>query len=297
MTSEIDRLCDRDHINLLLAIVEAGSFSAAATALGVSQPSISQQVKRLEFLAGRKLFHRNRNGIRLTSDGEAVVMYARAMLALTDELRRHLEQTAGTVKVSIGMSEDFCRTALPAMLGVFMREHPKTEMQIISGSYETVTAAVEGATVDFAVMRRYSRFPDAKPLWTDELVWYGRPDLFPLPVEDPVPLVLPVAPNPARDPPITALRSCGRSWLIRFESPSIAGIEAAMQAGLGFCVGPRSMRLYDVVELDARAGLPELPDVDFVMVESGRAATEAVLAFAELLRHAAKLGFRRSDRI
>ena len=55
---EIERLISYDQMRLVLAIVEARSFSGAAAALGVSQPSISQQVKRIERAAGRTLFHR-----------------------------------------------------------------------------------------------------------------------------------------------------------------------------------------------------------------------------------------------
>ena len=123
MASELDRLLDREQLRVILAVTQAKSFSGAAALLGVSQPSVSQQIKRLERLSGITLFRRNRRGIELTSEGEAVVIYARAVASLTDELKKQLQQPIGAV-VSIGMSEDFCRTALPAILSVYKRGHP-----------------------------------------------------------------------------------------------------------------------------------------------------------------------------
>ena len=64
----------------------------------------------------------------------------------------------------------------------------------------------------------------------------------------------------------------------------------------GVGAAPRSMRLFGVARLDARSGLPPLPNVEFVMVEPGPAASGAILAFAEVLREAAKSRFRLPSR-
>ncbi len=294
MTDDIDRLIDRDQLKVLITIVEARSFSAAALALGVSQPSISQQVKRIERMVGRTLFRRTRIGVELTSDGEAVVIYARAMLALTADLKQHLRQTTGTMNISVGMSEDFSRTALPVVLGLFMRSHPNVEMRIISGHYDMLAAAADTRAVDLAVMRRTAHLPNATPLWTAELAWNGSPSLV-LPIADPVPLVLPMAPSPMRDVLIETLRAHGRTWRVPFESISLTSLEAALQAGIGVCAGPRSMPLVGVTQFDETSGLPPLPPAEFVMVEPVSTASVAIMAFAEVLREAAISSFARPD--
>ena len=113
-----------------------------------------------------------------------------------------------------------------------------------------------------------------------------------LPVIDRVPLVVPIAPNPARDVLIETLRSVGRSWRIRFESVGLAGVEAALCAGLGVCVGPRSMQFLGAAALPDGHGLPLLPDVEFVMVGPDPARTDPVLrAFAQVLRRATSIRF------
>ena len=290
----IERLFNHDQMRLVLAIVEARSFSGAAAALGVSQPSISQQVKRIEVAAGRTLFRRKSAGVELTSDGEAVVVYARAMLELTDDLRSHFRATDGAARISVGMSEDFCRTALPTVLYLFMREHPRVDLRVISGPYEMLATAIATRAVDLAVMRRFSVDADVTYLCSEPVSWGGRSELA-LPIPDPIPLVLPIAPNPMRDVLFEALRRHHRSWRVVFESSSLTGVEAALEAGLGVCVGPRSMPLRNGVHFDERCGLPPVPDAEYVMVEPASSAPPAVQAFADVLRHAATLSFRLAD--
>ena len=291
----LDHLVNQDQMRLLLAIVEARSFSGAAATLGVSQPAVSQQVKRIERAVGRTLFRRGAGGVELTGDGEAVVVYVRAMLGLAAGLRRHLRQSETPVRISVGLSEDFCRTALPSVLWLFMREHPQVQLRVVSGSFEMLTEAIAARVVDLAVLRQNALGrPGGTPFWSDSTCWLGRPDL-PRPIPDPVPLVLPIAPSPARDQLLETLRAHGRSWRVTFEGASLAGIEAALQAGLGVCAGPRSMPLVGVDRLDESYGLPPMPDIAFVMAEPAPDAGEAVRAFAEVLRRAAAWSFRGPD--
>ncbi len=290
MASQIEHLLDAAHIGVLLAVEETGSFSEAAVRLGISQPAVSQSMKRLEGSTGRKLFRRAGRGIELTSDGEAVVVYSRAMLSLSHDLRRQLRQTVGSTHVRIGMSDDFLRTALPTVLSIFIRAHPHVELRCMSGTYDTLAAAIENKTVDLCVMRRYKEFPNTRTLWTDELVWNGALD-YEIPDSDPVPLVLPIAPNPAREAPIEALRAAGRTWSVRFESLGLLGIEAALQAGLGVCAGPRTMPLHGAGPLRPGHGLPSLPDAEFVMVGPSARATPVHVAFGEILSYAAASRF------
>lgn len=294
MSSDIERLIDPDQLRLVLAIVEARSFSGAAAALGISQPSVSQQVKRLEHLSGRRLFRRNARGVELTGDGEALVVYARAMLGLADDLRRHFRQTEGGVKLTLGMAEDFCRTALPSVMSLFILDHPSVEMRIICGTADKLTAAIESKTIDLAVMRREPGYPDAQLLWTDTHAWVGRPNLK-LPVADPVPLVVPLAPNALRETLIGALQASGRTWRVAFESFGVAALESAVQAGLGVCAIPSRMPCFGMELLGPASGLPDLPDVEYVMRAPGGAMPGAVAAFAEVLKRCSASSFAADD--
>ena len=163
--------------------------------------------------------------------------------------------------------------------------HPHIDLRIISGDYAMLARAVAHQEIDVAVMRRWEQFPDARPLWSDEQVWYGRPG-FRLPADAPVPLVVPLAPNPTEATLTDALRAAGRTWRIRFESVGMTGIEAALQCGLGICGGPRSMPMHGVVALGAESGLPPLPRVDFVMVGPDPKSGAAAFALADIVQNA-----------
>lgn len=284
-----EQLIDGTQIRVLLKIVETGSFSAAAAALDVTQPSISQHVRRVEAAIGRPLFRRKKSGVELTRDGDAAIIYARAMVGLSKELKERLARNAGHIKISVGMSEDFCRTALPSVLGLFAREHKHVELRVISGSYSALLDAIDEEQVDIAVLRRNARFPEMTHLWSEDLVWVGRDDLD-LPVNDPVPLCTPID-NPARDAAIATLKQAGRRWRIAFESNSLASIEAALQARLGVACWTRSMRYYGVAHLGAESGLPPLPKVDFVMHGPPSDADPVSRAFAAVLRASAESGY------
>lgn len=287
----IERLTDGEQINLMLAIAQAGSFSAAASNLGVTTSSISQQVRRLEGFAGRPLFRRNRRGVELTAEGETVIFYAQAMKRIAADLRRQFSVCANSEKVSIGMGEDFCRTALPPVLALLARNFPNVDVRVVSGSYDLLAQAIEAQSVDIVVMRRWNKYPDTQVLWSDKQTWYGH-GRFDEPIADPVPLVVPLAPNPTRTTLIEALNGQGRTWKIRFESVGMAGIEAALQCGLGLCGGPDCMPMHGVAAIGRESGLPELPDVDFVMVGPTRLASGVVRAVAEMLQQLAKTSFR-----
>lgn len=290
----VEVLLERDQVRLLLAVVEARSFSAAADKLGITKSSISQQIKRLEGLAGLSLFRRNRRGVEPTSECEIVLKYAKAMFSIAEEFKSHFGATGETRKICVGMGEDFCRTALPSFLGLLAAGLPTVKLRVLSGSYDMLAEAIDDRVVDMVVMRRWDKYPEARTLWRDAQVWYGHPR-FGAHIADPVPLVVPLSPNPLRPEILDLLRMHGRTWQIRFEGIGLAGIEAALQGGLGLCVGPSSMPMYGVGDIGADSGLPDPPDAEFVMVGPFDPADDVVRAVAELLQRLADDGFRACD--
>ncbi len=212
---------------------------------------------------------------------------AAAVLGLTADLRERLDRTAEGVEVAAGMSEDFCRTALPSVLRLFVLDHPNVRVRIVSGTYETLSDVLDKHTVDFAIMRRYDRFPDVELLYREQLAWIGGPGLR-LPIPDPVPLVMPLPPNPSRNTAIDCLRAAGRAGGHAVESGGLAGMEMALGANLGVAAGPRYIPLLGAAALPDGHGLPALPVVDFVIVRAGPAMSDAARAFANVLVQAAR---------
>ncbi|AHH99571.1 LysR family transcriptional regulator [Kutzneria albida] len=90
------------HLRSVRAIAEAGSLTAAAAALGVSQPSLTVQLRRIESAVGGQLFLRGKNGAVPTELGEYVLSTCDEILDRMAELRRHATCRAGGERIRIG---------------------------------------------------------------------------------------------------------------------------------------------------------------------------------------------------
>ena len=76
---------DPQLLRTFLAVATTLSFTRAATQLGRSQPTVSQQIRRLEEACGRQLVSRDTRAVTLTDNGEAMAGFARTILAAQDE--------------------------------------------------------------------------------------------------------------------------------------------------------------------------------------------------------------------
>src|SRR4051794_5234661 len=125
---------DLRQLRTLSTVADRGSFSAAAEALGVSQPAVSQQIRALEREIGEPLLDRGGRGARLTERGVMVHRYAQRMLALSDEFQRELADEEGelTGSLVVGSSTGLGEHVLPLLLGGFRAEHPKVTVSLRS---------------------------------------------------------------------------------------------------------------------------------------------------------------------
>jgi DNA-binding transcriptional LysR family regulator len=283
-------LVEPEQIRTLLTLAERKMFSATAAALGVQQSAISHQVRRMEERLGRELFRRTGAGVEPTADGEALLIYARAMLKLDTDVRRQLDEARPAATLRIGIVEDLTRTALPTVLWLFSRDYPAFEFRIASGRPNCLMQQVQQGSLEVALVRHRGDLAGVEQLWSDKLVWVGRSDTS-LPVPDPVPLILSPAPSALRDLVLGTLQQAGRTWRILFEGGGLTGMEAGMRAGLGIGALPRTMERLGLDELGGNAGLPALPELHYAMVR-GPSVSDALLAFCQLFRHAAQSSFR-----
>jgi DNA-binding transcriptional LysR family regulator len=83
------------HLRYFVAIAEAGSFTEAAERVFIAQPTLSQQLRRLEDIIGTRLVHRRRDGVRLTRAGEVLLETARTILSLVDHGISDTRRAAG----------------------------------------------------------------------------------------------------------------------------------------------------------------------------------------------------------
>ena len=150
------------------------SFSRAAEALFLSQPSVSSQVKLLEEACGLKLFDRFGRGSGLTNAGEVLYAYAERIFDLVKEADGAIEELrgadAGTIRISA--SNTLCAYYLPDVIDRFRRGHPRVEIQMDAGYTENVVDSILKFKSDLGLVGRAIADPNivTLPLWEEELV-------------------------------------------------------------------------------------------------------------------------------
>ncbi|CCW18329.1 Transcriptional regulator, LysR family [Sphingobium indicum BiD32] len=125
---------DWDDVRLFLEIARAGTLSAAAPRLGLTQPSAGRRLRALETLVGASLFQRTSKGFRLTDEGEAMLLHAERMAEDAQALERKLLGQARGLEggLRISSSDWFSNHVLTDPLADFTRAHPKVTIELIA---------------------------------------------------------------------------------------------------------------------------------------------------------------------
>ena len=124
------------YLETFSAVVENGSFTAAADALGVSKPVVSKQVSRLEQHLGVQLLHRTTRRLHLTQAGEVFAGYSHRIMSDVREAEQSVLplQSEPQGRLRITAPESLAMSLLPEMLLGFQQRFPKIELDVrISG--------------------------------------------------------------------------------------------------------------------------------------------------------------------
>lgn len=165
---------DLRRLEIFVKVAEFGSFSRAAEALFLTQPTVSEHVRALEDELGVQLLDRLGRGATPTRAGTLLLGYARRLLALSREAAQAIEQFQGRVtgELTIGGSSIPGEYVMPELIGVFRGKHPDVRLSLLIGSSREVQAWVEDGRVEIGVVGAppASRVLEARPLMADELV-------------------------------------------------------------------------------------------------------------------------------
>lgn len=276
-----------DVLRTFVTGVELGSFAKAAQRLGRSQSAISTQLRRLEEQAGKPLFKKFGRGLALTNAGETLLSYAKRILELNDEAIDGLQESEVEGWVRLGIPQDFAEGWLTGVLGQFARSHPKVRVEVRAEQNVAVIERLVQGELDLALTWGADDRVRAEPLIDLPMVWIGRPDWAGLKRlgSEQLPLIAFEPPCVFRSAGIAALDRVGVGWRLSFTSPSLAGLWAATEAGLGLTLRtqiglPRSLTVLKPVS----SGLPTLPKVQLTLCRKKRGGAAAVNRLAEILR-------------
>lgn len=274
---------DLDVLRTFVTIVDAGGFTRAGERLGRTQSTISLQMKRLEEAVGRQLLQRTARGVLLTADGDTFLSYARKILGLTEEMRDQLMEPDVAGAVRLGTPEDFATVHLPGVLARFARSHPKVTLDVRCDFTLNLLEAFGRGEFDLVLFKREPQGPGGGvPVWREPLVWAAA-ERMAVEAETPVRLVLSPPPCVYRKRAVQALEGQGRAWRVVYTSPSLAGTQAAVQAGLGVTVLPREMVPPGFQVLGDAEGFPSLADTEIALYKAPAGVSKAAERLAEYI--------------
>ncbi len=273
------------QIRIFEAVAVTGSFSRAADRLQLAQSSVSHQIRTLERGLRQELFHRTTRRVALTQAGEAMLIYARSMLALSEQITRHFSESNAAGVLRLGIAEDFVSTRLSRLLRIFRAQHPNFQILVESSRSNVLFRMLEERQLDVVVAKRLVGRSTGRLLWRSATVWVGQMECVPE-AHEPLPLIVFPAPSELRTIMLDALARAGRSWVIVMQCSSISSLRAAMEAGLGVSAGNVGMIPDFISALPDGSGLPKLDDIEFVVDQAPAPQSPAVQAFAALLSDA-----------
>jgi DNA-binding transcriptional LysR family regulator len=275
-------------LRTFLSVVQSSSFSEAGRGLGLGQPAVSQQIRRLEDQVACRLFVRDTHSVTLTPDGEAMVAFAEAILAANTRAETYFRGTRGRTRLRFGASEDFVVSRLPEVLRDFTRAHPLVDLELTVGLSGWLNGRLDDGELDLVLAKRPEGDDRGRLVWRDRLVWVGAPGAR-IDPDQPIPMILYPPPSITREQVLRVLEQARITWRIACTSGSLTGLRAAALSGLGVLVLARGLIPEGLAELTADT-LPDLGEVEFVLRAPSRTLrpparqlSEAILAYGETL--------------
>lgn len=273
---------DPELLRTFLAVAQSLSFTQAAASLGIRQPTVSQHVRKLEQAVGRRLFIRDTRSVSLTADGEAMAGYARSILAAYEAAVSHFTGSGLSGRLRFGVTDDLALTSVPRILRNFRHLYPRIDLELTVSQSFTLQRRVESGHLDVAFVKSSPGDGHGRVVRRDRLVWAAADGRGVEPGR-PLPLIVYQAPSLSRSLGVRALEEAGIGYRVTCTVRGVNGVLAAARAGLGIAIFARSLVPEDLVELPVSAGLPELGDIDLVLLTSARAATGAVDALTKAI--------------
>lgn len=164
---------DIKQLNYFIRVAELGSVTYAAATLGISQPVLSRQVRRLEVELGKHLLYRNGRGVTLTDTGKRLLAHGRDILHQLQLARQELdnEHAEPVGKVVVGLPPSVCKQFAVPLVERFRSRYARASLGIVEGLTVSMQEWLMLGRLDFALL--YDPAPTAQlvyeNLWSEEL--------------------------------------------------------------------------------------------------------------------------------
>ena len=237
------------QLRYVCAIADTGSFSRAAERCQVAQPSLSQQVLKLEEDLGSKLFDRLGRSVRLTEAGRAFLPHARSILSQMETARSSVADKWTDIRgsVSVGVIPTIAPYLMPRYTKTFAKKYPEAKLRIVEETTPILIESLRDLSIDLAILALPLRHKDLElfPLCTEPL-------FAALPKDHPRASAESLALKDLRGEPFVMLRdghcfrdlsiaACTRARVaprIAFESGQFSSLFGMVAAGVGISLVP-----------------------------------------------------------
>jgi DNA-binding transcriptional LysR family regulator len=273
---------DLELLRSFVSVVDAGGFTRAGERVHRTQSTVSQQIKRLEDDIGQPLLNRSGKDLTPTEAGERLLSYARRLLALAEEARDVLTRPGNEGAVRLGVPEDFAAYRLAKLLAAFARSHPNLRLDVRADQSTNLKRDLERGDLDLALFKRAAGEKGGIAVWPERVHWatskvhpaHSKTGSVPL-IGFPVGCIY-------RAGAIHALESAGRAWHMAYSSSNLAGIQAAVAAGMGLSILSEMAIQADHRVLTAKDGFSPIDKTEVALVASPD-ASPATLRLADRL--------------
>src|SRR6195952_3443738 len=162
-------------LRTFLAVADARSFTNAGTELGLSQPTVSQHVRKLEDAAGRTLITRDTRDVRLTDNGDAMAGFARTILAAHAVASSYFSGSAMRGRLRFGAGDDLAITQLPRILRHFRQLYPQINLELTVSQTGPLRRRLASGHLDLIFVKQSAgEYEDGVRVSRDTMVWMGH---------------------------------------------------------------------------------------------------------------------------
>ena len=270
-------------LRTFLAVATGLSFTRAAEQLGLSQPTVSQHIRRLEEAAKRQLVRRDTRSVSLTDNGQAMAGFARTILAANDEAVSYFTGSAMSGRLRFGAADELALSELPTILRQFRELYPRINLELTVTQSGTLYRRLAANHLDLIFINQEADLGRGHPgparpagLGRDRAARSWPPSSR----SRSSPTTRRASAGPPRSTPSTRRAAPGGSPATPARSTASSPRPAPASASACW---PRAGCPGDLRILSGRFDLPALPDVEMALVDNPRAAREPVEALSRAI--------------
>jgi len=271
-------------LSTFVAVAEAGSVTGGAARIFRSQSATSLQIRKLEDVLGQPLFERHGRGVVLTTVGERLLPVAREVTRTLAITLRELTSDELRGRLHIGIPDDEGKEILTRIVGEFTQSHPLVELEVTCALSADFPDALASGVMDIAVFELES--PAGLEVLREEQTFWMVSRHHQLLSRVPLPIALFDQACWWREAALATLHAMGRPYRIVYSSQSVAGVAAAIEAGVAIGLLGESSATDTCRRLGSQEGFGETPISRLVMGLRQDADNPEIRAMKSAIRQA-----------